>query len=619
MRSTTSSDVVETPPPSGRRAAAYRSGARLLLAAAAVLHVALAVGLHWAGRAQVAPGLIDRDGIMDTFAHDSYEYQGGAVRLAEVLREDGVAAWAAESQPLHVRLISIQFALLGSLSGYGPLSAEPFNLLCYLAVVGLTLLLGREVGGGRAGLLAAGAVALWPTFLLHTLQLLKDPLFIAGTLALALCVTTWLTRDYGRAGAAAAVALVGATVLLVLLIRFNFAVVIFALVLAGAALLVVRQIHERRLLHWNMAAPALILSAGALLLLPVLLLRPPAAQRFKQYPSDGGGRPKAAVSAGERVTAVVTYVPRVATGEGRVGRLKAAADRAAHRLGGVRSRFSASYTEAGSGFDRGVRFDDLKSLIRYLPRAFAVGWWAPFPNTWVAAGRRVGSAGKLLSGAETLFMYVVELLALAAVLRPPRRLASWLLLAVTAFGVTALGLVVPNIGALYRFRYAFWVLLIVLGAKGLESLLASGRRRLRAGAACAALACLLAGNGACSSNARPNDVTGVTATAATAGGRADALGFTLVNFTGTALKAVYVSPSDSGGWEENLLGAGELADGESVEIRFSPEERSAAWDVRVEAVDEHFAEWKGLRLGNVSRITLLLDVIGERVVVAEVE
>jgi hypothetical protein len=455
--------------------------------AAAVLHVALALGLHCAGRAQLAPNLIDRDGIMGSFAFDSYEYQRGAARLVEVLRRDGVAAWAVEREPVHVRLISIQFALLGPFSGYGTLSAEPFNLLCYLAVVGLALLLGREVGGGRAGLLSAGAVALWPTFLLHTLQLLKDPLFIAGTLALVLCVVTWLTRSYGRASAAASGMLMGVSILLLLLIRFNFAVVILALVLFGFALLVVRQLVERRTLFWNMVSPLLILFAGALLLLLPSLGTPPV-QKFKHYPSDGGGPPKSAPGDGERVPTVVTYLPRARAEEGATpsyaGRLRAAADRAAHRVGSVRYRFSAVYSEAGSGVDRDVRFNDLTSLILYLPRAFVIGCCAPFPDTWVAAGRRVGSAGKLLSGAETLVMYVFELLALLAVLRPPRRLAAWLLLSITAFGVTALGLVVPNVGALYRFRYTFWVLLIILGAKGFESALTTlaGRRSHARGA-----------------------------------------------------------------------------------------------------------------------------------------
>jgi hypothetical protein len=480
MRNTSTNDIAAAPPSPGRLLSAYASGGRRLLIAAAVLHVALALGLHWAGRAQVAPGLIDGDGIVGSFAFDSYEYRSAAVRLAGVLKEGGVLAWAAEPQPVHVKLLSLQFALFGPLSGYGTLSAEPFNLLCYLAVVGLALLLGREVGGPRAGLFAAGAVALWPTLLLHTLQLLKDPLFIAGALALVLCVTTWLTRTYAPAGAVGAVAVMGVTTLLLLLLRPTFVIVIFALVLLGAALLAARQLMERRLLYWNTAVPCAMLAAGALLLLLLLLLRPPASPRFKHYPSDGGGPPKTPVSAGSRVATVVTYLPRAATGEGgatnRLGQLQAAADKAAHRVGTVRYRFGAVYTEAGSGVDRHVRFRDLKSLILYLPRAFAIGFWAPFPDTWVAAGRRVGSVGKLLSGVETLVMYVVELLALVAVLRPPRRLASWLLLAVTAVGVTGLGVVVPNVGALYRFRYTFWVLLLVLGAKGLESLLASRGR-----------------------------------------------------------------------------------------------------------------------------------------------
>ena len=90
MRNTSTTDVAAAPPSSGRPWWAYASGGRRLLAAAAVLHVALALGLHWAGRAQVAPGLIDRDGIMGSFAFDSYLYRDGAVRLLDVLKEGGL-------------------------------------------------------------------------------------------------------------------------------------------------------------------------------------------------------------------------------------------------------------------------------------------------------------------------------------------------------------------------------------------------------------------------------------------------------------------------------------------------------------------------------------------------
>lgn len=126
-----------------------------------------------------------------------------------------------------------------------------------------------------------------------------------------------------------------------------------------------------------------------------------------------------------------------------------------------------------------------------------------------------------------------------------------------------------------------------------------------------------AGSGGAAPTARE---AGETATvAAPADEHASPLDFTLTNLTGASLRAVHVSPNASGGWEENVLGGGALADGDSVSIRFSPEEKAAEWDIRIEGGDEHFAEWKGLDLNGVSRVTLYLDVVGERVVVAEVE
>lgn len=149
----------------------------------------------------------------------------------------------------------------------------------------------------------------------------------------------------------------------------------------------------------------------------------------------------------------------------------------------------------------------------------------------------------------------------------------------------------------------------------------------RRAAGCVALAFLIANACACSSQRdRPGDGAGLASptrgesAATTAASEADrALGFELANFTGTKLRAVYLSPSESAGWEENILGGGELTDGATVAVRFSPEEKATSWDIRVEAVDNHFAEWKGLQLRDVSRITLLLDMIGGRVVAAEVE
>ena len=46
----------------------------------------------------------------------------------------------------------------------------------------------------------------------------------------------------------------------------------------------------------------------------------------------------------------------------------------------------------------------------------------------------------------------------------------WLLFLVATIGMVALGLVVVNAGALFRIRYVFWMLLIVLAVEGDSSL-----------------------------------------------------------------------------------------------------------------------------------------------------
>jgi len=452
----------------------FSSAGRRLLLAAALLHITLALGLFWAGRMQLAPGSIDRDGIVTSLAFDSYEYQHNSMRLVEVYRQRGIAAWAREPELVHVKVISILFALLGPLFGYGPLTAEPFNLLCYLSVIGLTLALGKEIGNARIGQLAAGVVALWPSLLLHSLQLLKDPLFIALALALVFCVTSWLTKTYSARRAIITGAITLCAILLLLFVRSPFSIAILGVLLFGFALLVLRQLVERRPLYWNMVGPLFLIFAGVLL----LTLQTTGGQRFKHYPSNEAGEAKAGPNRGIQVPATASYLPRTNVDRSPAtytGRLSDRSHRMALRIGSVRSRFSANYSKSGSNIDTDVRFRDLNGLLSYLPRAFAIGCCAPFPATWLVAGQRVGSPGKLLSGAETLVMYVIGLLALFAVVRPPHRLSALLLLSITIFGVTLLGLVVPNVGAVYRLRYMFWVLLIILGVKGLEVISGSVR------------------------------------------------------------------------------------------------------------------------------------------------
>jgi hypothetical protein len=80
--------------------------------------------------------------------------------------------------------------------------------------------------------------------------------------------------------------------------------------------------------------------------------------------------------------------------------------------------------------------------------------------------------------------------------------------------------------------------------------------------------------------------------------------FVLVNKTGVEIHALYVSASGEDKWGEDILGRDTLPDGAQVEIRFSPKEKAALWDVRVEDEDGGSIEWKGLNLLAIGKVTL---------------
>jgi hypothetical protein len=429
-----------------------------MLFAAAVLHLALSFTLQEVGRRHLLPATFDEYGDAIAFAPDAACYREDAAELAGVLRAGEFRYWVGSDYQFHEKLHSICFALFGEMLGYGVVGAEPLNLLLYLATLVLVFRLGREVFDRRAGLMAAAVVALWPSLLLHTTQFVKDPLFIAMALALALLVVCWTTRDYSWTGGLLT-ALAGATLATAFwLARAGMGAMLVATVILGVLALAARLLRERRVCAPNLVAMAVLVAVT--LCVPFVM---PGALKLGGYhdPVKHEMRPRASAEGGA----------------------SSLLSKAAERVGRVRLGFVDDYPYSGSNVDADVRIDDAEDLIRYLPRAAEIGFFAPFPDMWLARGAAVGASGRLIAGVESLAMYFVEALALAGVWAGRRRLAAWFLFAVAATGVTALGLVVVNVGALYRLRYLFLLLLIVLAAGGatrvLELLSAKARGRMQ--------------------------------------------------------------------------------------------------------------------------------------------
>jgi hypothetical protein len=84
--------------------------------------------------------------------------------------------------------------------------------------------------------------------------------------------------------------------------------------------------------------------------------------------------------------------------------------------------------------------------------------------------------------------------------------------------------------------------------------------------------------------------------------------FKLINKTGYELKALYVAPSKSDEWGDDILGQDVLSDGQAVNVHFSPRVRTCKWDLRVTYTDDSSnAVWSDIDLCTVEKITIHYD------------
>ena len=409
------------------------------LVLAGVIHITLTLAIFLVGHFQLLPALVDdygSVGAVSSFLSDGAAYRNLASDLANQLQANGVSAWFAIKAPLHCRLYSLVFVTFGRLLGHNILAAEPLNLIYYLGILTCVYLLGREIFNARAALLAAIVTAVWPSFLIHSTQFLRDSLSILCLLGLVLLLTLLLTRVLTWVNGILTGILGAALLTFFWVIRGNMWNVVILAVGIGLVLLLWRTVRDDKFFTGNAIAISLVLLA--------MLLVPP--------------RLESTSLAGHRLPATPLAIPvntQPAPGESVLARtLK--------QMMARRSGFRY-YRARESDIDPDVRFTTEGDIVRFIPRAIEIGFGAPFPRMWFQSGS-VGRAARLLSGAEMLAMYCLYLAAFVALWRNRRRLEFWLLFLVAAIGTIALGLVVVNAGALYRVRYIFWIMFIIMAA-----------------------------------------------------------------------------------------------------------------------------------------------------------
>ena len=243
---------------------------RRLLIAALLFHFVVTATIYGLGHYEVLPRTFDANGIAVSIAPDGMVLRQEAAKLSDDLSRGKIREWLTAPFPFHIKLYSICFAVLGPWLGSTVLSAEPLNALCYLAILVLIVNLGQETFSRRAGFIAAATVALWPSFLLHTTQLLKDPLFLVGMLALILVNLRLLSRSYSWAKALLTGTGGGLIGLFIWIERDNMGELLIATVVLGGAMLIVRQFWERHFHAPNLVGMVLliVMSVGVTRVVP---------------------------------------------------------------------------------------------------------------------------------------------------------------------------------------------------------------------------------------------------------------------------------------------------------------------------------------------------------------
>ena len=409
---------------------------------AGVVHVSLTIAIFLIGHFQLLPNTFDENGTGLTFAIDGATYQRVVSDLAVVMQTNGAGAWINTKAPFHSRLHSLSFATFGRLLGHNILGAEPLNLVFYLAILSCIYFLGREVFNARAGFLAATIVALWPSFLLHSTQLIRDPMAIACFLALVLVLTLLLSREFAWRGSIA-LGVSGALIATMFwLVRANMWNVLLVAIALTLVLLISRMVYQRRIMIGNTIAWLVIVAA--------VLTVPARLESTSLY----GVKP--------------TVTPLAIPSNSQTASRDSTWTRVLNQFKGRRSGFR-SYTSQASNIDPDVQFHRPVDIVKFIPRALVIGFFAPFPKMWVESGS-FGRAGRLLSGAETLVMYFLYLAAGFCLWQERRNLKMWFVFLIAAAGLLALGLIVVNAGALFRLRYVFWMMLIVIASRYLTVL-----------------------------------------------------------------------------------------------------------------------------------------------------
>jgi hypothetical protein len=414
----------------------------LIFSGLAFFHLAVSISLSLIARSTFLASLHNGQGLWN-FALDSFSYHKEALRLADLLKKGDYTGWWASSPWWHVKWIGLTYAVLAP----DPLSYAPINALTWAVSVVCVFMIVRQLFPGRhkLAIVSAAMFGLWPSYLLHTTQLLKDPLYIMGMLVMFWgCVILLSERR--------SVVSLLLIVLGVLVAYLNRTYILEPVIFLSLLATILELWQSRR--AWGHAGLAMVIIAG---LGVYFYIQRPQIQ-IQPLPGQHGRIQSKSQS-------------KTATPKSSRNRLENSAsklvEKGVRKISYLRERYIRIYPKAGTNIDTDVHFRSLTDILAYIPKAAIIGFLAPFPSHWFGRPTTAGPVSRILAGFEMLAWYLLLLGFVYFLFTGPVvwQIRIWML-AYTVTLVILTSLVVTNIGALYRLRYVYFLPILIGGLEG---------------------------------------------------------------------------------------------------------------------------------------------------------
>jgi hypothetical protein len=407
-----------------------------------VFHLAVSVLLSIIARSNFLSSLHNGQGLWN-FALDSFVYHQEALRLSGLLKSGDFNGWWGSSPFWHVKWIALPYAILVA----DPLSFAPINSLIWAITIYCVYKIVNQLlpDRRRLAIVTALTFGLWPSYFLHTTQLLKDPLYIMGMLMMFWgCVNILSGR---RAIISVLIIVVG-----VLIAYLNRTYILEPLIFLSllAAVLGVWQVRG----GWVQAAVAIVLILG--MGVYGYIQRPEI-----QIPSLS--------ELGDDVNEISQPQEEILSRsqDSSSSPLIRLVEKGVVKIAYFRERYIKKYPNAGTNIDRDVHFRSLKDILAYIPRAAIIGFLAPFPSHWFGTPKTAGPASRILAGLEMILWYILLPGFLYFLFAGPVALPIRIWMLVYTFTLVVLtSLVVTNIGALHRLRYVYFLPILIGGLEG---------------------------------------------------------------------------------------------------------------------------------------------------------